>query len=109
MIREARRRAGLTQRQLAERLRTKQSVIARWEADRTAPTFDTVGRALRACGFLLDVHLLPRDQDFYHDWSMAKQNLALTPAQRLADHQTMIEFGEELQRAMREAKAKLRG
>ncbi len=95
LIREARRRAGLPQRQVAERLGTTQSVVARWEADVTAPTFDTVVRALRACGFELDVHLVPHEDGFAHDWSLARQNLPLSPEERFAQHQAWVEFGEE--------------
>src|SRR5437762_246112 len=36
----ARIKAGLTQHQLAERLGTKQSAIARWESGRVCPTVD---------------------------------------------------------------------
>lgn len=61
LIREARRRAGLTQRELAERAGTTQSAIARLESGRTSPSFDTVRRMLRLCGFNLLVALDPYD------------------------------------------------
>jgi len=109
LIREARRRAGLTQRELAERLGTTQSVVARWEADVTAPTFDTVVRALRACGFELDVHLVPHDEGFAHDWSLARQNLPLSPEERFAQHQAWVEFAEAGRAAMTAAKQAARG
>ncbi|MGH2702132.1 MAG: helix-turn-helix domain-containing protein [Actinomycetota bacterium] len=80
LIKEARKRAGLSQRQLAERLATSQSVVARWENGSRSPTLETVARALRACGLELGVELLPVDQQ---DIAMAAQNVRLTPTQRL--------------------------
>lgn len=103
LIREARRRAGLSQRQLAERMHTAQSVVARWESGATTPSFDTVVRAVRACGFELDVHLVPAAEGFEHDWSLAEQNLALTPEERLANHAAARTFADRLQRRMRVA------
>jgi len=51
MLREARSRAGLTQRELAERARTSQSVVARIEGGRTDPSLGTLARLVSACGF----------------------------------------------------------
>jgi len=80
-------------------MRTSQSVIARWESGATAPSFDTVARAVRACGFELDVHLVPTAEGFGHDWSLAEQNLALTPEERLENHAAARAFADSLQRA----------
>lgn len=55
LIREARKRAGLTQAELARRAGTTQSSIARWESGRTQPGFDTVRRLVRASGYRLDI------------------------------------------------------
>ena len=52
-IREARDRAGLTQEELAERLGTTQSAVARWEKGDVSPRLDTFERALGACGLTL--------------------------------------------------------
>lgn len=49
-LREARRRAGLTQRQLAAKTGVKQSAIARIESGRVVPRIDTLDRLLEACG-----------------------------------------------------------
>lgn len=49
-IRSARLRAGLTQRELAERLGTTQSAIARLEAADSNPTVSTLERVLDATG-----------------------------------------------------------
>lgn len=54
---EARARAGLTQAQVAERMGTKQSVIARLEGGRSAPTWKTLQRYASATGSRLRVPL----------------------------------------------------
>lgn len=81
LIRQARVSAGLTQRELAERLGTHQPVIARWEGGSTRPDFDSVVRAVEACGF--DLHVELRSVD--HDTVLVKRELAKRPAKRLAD------------------------
>jgi predicted transcriptional regulator len=50
VLRQARRRAGLTQRQLAEKASVPQSVIARIESRAVIPRVDTIDRLLEACG-----------------------------------------------------------
>lgn len=81
LIRKARASAGLTQRELARRLGTHQPVVARWETGRTQPDFDTVVRAVEACG--LDLHVELRSVD--HDTVLVKRELAKRPAERLAE------------------------
>ena len=71
LVREARKRAGLTQRELAERAGTTQSAIARLEAGATAPSFDQVLRLVRLCGLDLDVMLVERDDS---DWAQAQRS-----------------------------------
>jgi transcriptional regulator with XRE-family HTH domain len=80
LVREARRRAGLSQRELAERAGTTQSAIARLETGASAPSLDTVLRLVRLCGLDLEVALVERDDS---DWTQARRLLELTPAQRL--------------------------
>ena len=81
IIREARRRAALSQRQLAERLGTEQSVVARWEAYATSPTYETVAAACAACGFTLDwtLHSVDGDQE-----RVLLEQRRRTPAERVA-------------------------
>ena len=81
VIREARRRAGLSQRQLAERMDTDQSVVARWEALATSPTYETVAAACLACGFHVDWRLCPVDPDA--ERVLAEQRRR-SPAERVA-------------------------
>jgi predicted transcriptional regulator len=80
LVSEARKRAGLTQRELGERAGTTQSAIARIETGRSTPTFDRVLRLVRLCGF--DVHTMLVEQDDA-DWVRAQQLLKLTPDQRV--------------------------
>ena len=81
LIREARRRAGLTQATLAELAGTTQSAIARLESGRTSPSFDTVRRMMRLCGFNLLVALDPYDDS---DLAQAKALLRKSTEERSA-------------------------
>ena len=80
LVREARKRAALTQEELAERLATTQPVIARWESGKTSPSFRRVVEAIRACGLDLGVRIVtPDDQHaLLIDW-----NLRHPPGERL--------------------------
>jgi len=80
LVREARRRSGLTQRELAVKAGTTQSAVARLESGRTTPSFDTVLRLVRLCGLDLDVMLVERD---HSDWAQASELLKLTPGERV--------------------------
>lgn len=80
LIKKARVSAGLTQRELAQRLGTHQPVIARWENRSTRPDFDTVVKAVEACGFELHVELRSID----HDTVLVRRELAKRPTERLA-------------------------
>lgn len=79
LIREARRRAGLTQTKLARKLATTQSSIARWEGGGATPSLETLRRIVKACGFELRYGIGQPDDE----WDLAQRNLALTPVQRL--------------------------
>ena len=81
LISEARKRAGFTQAELADRLGSHQSVVARWETGRTIPDFATVRRVVRAAGFELGVSIQPVDD---HDLTLIRRELNLLPHQRLA-------------------------
>ncbi len=89
LVREARKRAGLTQRELAERAGTTQSAIARLEAGRTAPSFEHVLSLVRACGFRLAVDLVQPDPATE---SQAVRNLHLSPEQRLEQLLATVDF-----------------
>ena len=51
LLKTARLRAGMTQRDLARKAQTAQSVVARIELGETSPTWNTLARLLRAAGF----------------------------------------------------------
>lgn len=53
IMRAGRRRAGLTQRELARRARVPQPTISRIERGLVSPSADTLQRLLRACGMEL--------------------------------------------------------
>lgn len=97
LIREARRRAGLTQKQLAERIETTQSAVARWERGRVEPSFETLRRIAGACG--LDLQLSLRDRDDSQR-SLIEANLQLTPAERIDQLVRTVNFIEAGRAAM---------
>jgi len=76
----ARRRAGLTQRELAERLGCRQATVARWERGDRHPSLDEVQAATRACGFDLAMSLAVEDRSW---WPQIAVQLDRAPADRL--------------------------
>ncbi len=85
LIRDARLRTGLSQRDLARRARTAQSVIARIEAGKTSPTWDTLSRLLAAAGFDLRANLELRPVKRSHMLDDVRRILRLTPEHRLIE------------------------
>lgn len=55
----ARAKAGLSQNELAERMRTSQSAVARLESGRTRPSVRTLERVAAATGMQLRISLVP--------------------------------------------------
>ena len=87
LLRDARRRASLTQAQLAARMATSQSVIARLEREHADPRFATLERALRAAGFRLELVSEPVVPTV--DEAQLADQLAMTPAQRVAAFESL--------------------
>jgi transcriptional regulator with XRE-family HTH domain len=83
LVRDARRRARLTQAQLAARLGTTQPVVARLERLDANPTLATLERALDAAGYQLELRAVPRPTPSV-DESQIVERLRMTPAERLA-------------------------
>ena len=79
-VRYCRLRAGLTQKELAERAGISQPALARIEAGRVNPRVDTMARLLRECGMSLEP--LPR-AGVGIDRTTIRRMLALTPRERL--------------------------
>ena len=81
MLREARRRAKLTQRELAARSGIPQETIARIERGRADPRVNTLDRLLAACEFGLES--MPR-LGIGIDRTQIQALLRLSPSERLA-------------------------
>jgi transcriptional regulator with XRE-family HTH domain len=81
LVREARLAAGLTQAELARRMGTTQSAVARLEGVASNPRLDTLERALRASGHSLSL-ASQRPKPSVDETLIARQ-LRLTPEQRL--------------------------
>jgi transcriptional regulator with XRE-family HTH domain len=60
LIRTARRRAGLSLRELARFAGTSHTAIAAYESGRKVPNADTLERIVRAAGFSMEVTLARR-------------------------------------------------
>ena len=75
-----RRRAGLSQEQLAERLGRTQSTIARWESGYQHPPLESVVEALHACGLELTVGMARYDDSYV---TLIQRQLLLDPAERV--------------------------
>ena len=75
-----RRRAGLSQSELAGRLGRTQSTIARWESGYQHPPLESVVDALHACGLELTVGLARYDDSYQ---SQIARQLLLEPGERL--------------------------
>jgi transcriptional regulator with XRE-family HTH domain len=82
LIRNSRRQAGLTQAELARRLGTTQSAVARLERPGSNPRVDTPERALRASGRSLS--LGSKTPKSSVDEAQIVDRLKLSPAERLA-------------------------
>lgn len=80
LLRFARRKACLTQRQLAERSGISQPAIAKIESGRASSRVDTLVRLLKACGFRLAIEA---ERGVGVDRTSIRELLGLTPEQRL--------------------------
>ena len=94
LVRAARRHAGLTQRELAERAGTTQSVIARLETPGANPRVATLERVLHAAGRRLEVGEASHDLDE----DQLRERLALTPGERLRRFQESQRNLQQLRR-----------
>jgi transcriptional regulator with XRE-family HTH domain len=76
----ARRRAGLSQRELADRLGLRQATIARWERGDRRVGVEDVEAVAAACRLQLEVHLAVEDRSW---WSQIALQLELDPLDRV--------------------------
>lgn len=98
ILRYSRTKAGLSQRELAERTGVRQSGVARIEAGRVSPRVDTLNRLLLACGAHVDA--VPRRGEGL-DRTGIRELLALTPEERLRRAATEARNLAEFERAVR--------
>ena len=84
LLSDARARSGISQRQLARKARTAQSVVARIELGETSPSLRTLGRLLKAAGFRMSGRLqrIAVDPGLLDD---VPRILRLTPEERLRE------------------------
>jgi transcriptional regulator with XRE-family HTH domain len=98
LLREARYRAGLTQRELAERAGTAQSVIARIETGKTDPSTSTLNHLIEAAGFNLDAELTLKPVSNSHMLEDVNRILNLSPEERLLELASIDTFLKEAKR-----------
>jgi uncharacterized protein len=79
LIQLARLKAGLTQRDLADRLEVSQPTIAAYETGRRQPTVPTLMRILSAAGFDLELGLASHDD---HDEILQSLERLRTPQEQ---------------------------
>ncbi len=89
LLREAREKAGLTQRELAARAGTSQSAVARYERAKAMPDIETLNRLLEAAGFELRWTLQPLDATRDRQIRDAMQK---PPKVRLQENRRMTEL-----------------
>jgi transcriptional regulator with XRE-family HTH domain len=88
---ESRRRAGLSQRTLASRAGVSKPLVARIERGDIDPSFDRLLELVRACGFDLEIHVVPLDED---SWTLVERGAQLSPQERLDRMLAGVEMGE---------------
>jgi len=81
LLRDARRRHGLTQRQLAARARTSQAAISRIERDVVSPTVETLAELLWLMNEELTFDAHPLDWGF--DLTLNRAQLGVSPEERV--------------------------
>jgi transcriptional regulator with XRE-family HTH domain len=79
MLREARRAAGLSQRELARRAGVPQPAVSRIEREHGSPRIDTLDRLLRQCGKQLELAERP---GLGVDRTLIRERLRLSPGER---------------------------
>jgi transcriptional regulator with XRE-family HTH domain len=80
ILKEARRKAGLTQRELARLAGMPQPAVSRIERDHVSPRLDTLDVLLRRCGVALDLVERP---GLGVDMTLIRERLRLSPIERV--------------------------
>lgn len=97
LLREVRRRHGLTQRQLATRARTSQAAVSRIERGLVSPSVATLANLLDLMGEELELSATPID--YGHDVTLIRENLRYTPEERI---RRQAQFANGLRKFQRE-------
>ena len=103
LVREARLAAGITQQELAARVGTAQSAIARYESAKSLPDIDTLHRVLAACGQRLELRAVPIDDQHLRQ---LRESLALTTGQRVERNRRVTRLAAKAARAHREGRVR---
>ena len=89
VVREARRRAGLSQAELAQRAGVPKSTVGRIESGARVPSTEMVESLVRAAGLVVSISLSEPDPGTD---SMFERTLRRSPAERLADATRVARF-----------------
>jgi transcriptional regulator with XRE-family HTH domain len=81
LLKEARKRHGVSQKELAARASTTQSAISRIERDRVSPSVETLHELLYLLGE--DLALSAEERDFGIDRTLNAERLKASPSERL--------------------------
>jgi transcriptional regulator with XRE-family HTH domain len=98
LLTDARKASGLSQRRLAKKAKTAQSVVARIELGETIPSWETLAGLIRSAGFELRAELRKIavvDRQILDD---VPRILRLTPEQRLREVGQVSRFLTEAKR-----------
>lgn len=114
LVREARNLAGLSQRDLAVRARTAQSVVARIEGGQVSPSIETLSRLLAAAGFSFQAKISPQPAtdpvvEVYKrdvDRTLLLENLKRSTEDRIRTLAAHSAFANEARRAGRAARSR---
>lgn len=101
-LRWARRRAGFTQRQLADKAGVPQSTIGRIEAGLVDPRLGTFDRLLRACDIVLEPEL---DWTGGVDREQIRRQLSIPVHDRLSEAGRMAGFVKKARASVDRARA----
>jgi transcriptional regulator with XRE-family HTH domain len=100
LLREARKRAGLTQAELGRRVGKPQSSIARWESGDVNPSLETLRELIRACGLELTFAIANYDDSYV---PFILEALRRTPNEQLEFSRGLARRYKELEERMRAA------
>jgi len=94
LVRTTRTSVGLTQAELAKRLGTTQTAVARLERVGANPTVATLRRTLGAADHRLELAAVARPSSV--DLPQLMRHMVMTPAERLAAHQAAYDGMRQL-------------